>query len=150
MSIKIRNYYLTRIIYTILFLIFTTFYWYFNLKDINYQTANNLNNIKTISFNNLKQVSDSLAKDLTPLKVNIKNEEERREIKIFIVPTTTKISNNYIKYQINDEDIHSLNLDGMIYLDNLNPNEERNLTLKLWISENYQGYVKYSGNIVII
>ena len=40
-------------------------------------------------------------------------------------------------------------MDGMIYLDNLNSLEEKNINLKIWISDSYIGDINYQGYIVV-
>lgn len=149
---KESKYYLIEIIYTISFLIISTCYWFnYQKSTINYQ-AENITISKQISFNYLKQINDKNINELENYSFNIKNESlETKEIKIYVVSNLSSktISNNYIKYQINNSNINNLNMDGIIYIDNFNSLESKNFTLKLWISDNYKGNLNYDGKIVI-
>ena len=65
------------------------------------------------------------------------------------MPIHNNISNNYIKYSINNNDIKSLNQDGIIYLDSLEKLETKEIDLKIWISETYKGELNYNGRVVV-
>ena len=59
------------------------------------------------------------------------------------------VNNNYLKYSINGSDIHSLNMDGVIYIDKLDSYETKNIDLKVWISDTYQGELNYNGRCIV-
>lgn len=153
---KFFVYHLTSIIYTTLFLIISTTYWYFNIRGIQDNIDADLKQMAFVSneikLDNLKQLSDNETKYLNSYDVSLTNQtNEKRKVKVYIMKSNLNknLTNNYIKYQINDYNINSLNMDGMIYLDNLNSLEEKNINLKIWISDSYIGDINYQGYIVV-
>lgn len=153
---KFFIYHLTSIIYTTLFLIISTTYWYFNIRGIQDNIDADLKQMAVVSneikLDNLKQLSDNETKYLNSYDVSLTNQtNEKRKVKVYIMKSNLNknLTNNYIKYQINDYNINSLNMDGMIYLDNLNSLEEKNINLKIWISDSYIGDINYQGYIVV-
>lgn len=153
---KFFVYHLTSIIYTTLFLIISTTYWYFNIRGIQDNIDADLKQMAVVSneikLDNLKQLNDNETKYLNSYDVSLTNQtNEKRKVKVYIMKSNLNknLTNNYIKYQINDYNINSLNMDGMIYLDNLNSLEEKNINLKIWISDSYIGDINYQGYIVV-
>ena len=153
---KFFVYHLTSIIYTTLFLIISTTYWYFNIRGIQDNIDADLKQMAVVSneikLDNLKQLGDNETKYLNSYDVSLINQtNEKRKVKVYIMKSNLNknLTNNYIKYQINDYNINSLNMDGMIYLDNLNSLEEKNINLKIWISDSYIGDINYQGYIVV-
>lgn len=156
MTKKEIRYHILSIVYTTLFLIISTTYWYFNIQGIQDNIDNDLKQMAVVSneikLDSLKQLSDNETKYLNSYDVSLTNQtNELKRVKVYIMKTNlnTDLTNNYIKYQINDYYINSLNMDGMIYLDNLNGLEEKNINLKIWISDTYQGDTNYQGYIVV-
>ena len=153
---KFFVYHITSIIYTTLFLIISTTYWYFNIRGIQDNIDADLKQMAVVSneikLDNLKQLSDNETKNLNSYDVSLTNQtNEKRKVKVYIMKSNLNknLTNNYIKYQINDYNINSLNMDGMIYLDDLNSLEEKNINLKIWISDSYIGDINYQGYIVV-
>ncbi len=152
---KIIRKHVISIITTLIFLIGSTYCW-FNYKglEVSYQDYNK-SGIKvsdSIAFNNLIQVSDNEISKVKPYNFSISNTNDTKEdIKITIVSDLLEesISNNYIKYSINNGNINSLNMDGVIYIDSLNNKETKDINLKLWISENYKGELNYNGRVIV-
>lgn len=153
MSNKLIRYYIINIIYTTIFLIGSTTYWYFNIKGIQDNLDNyNIHVVNEIKLDNLKQVSDKETNSLASYEVSLKNNTlDKQKMMVYIMKSNlnSNLTNNYIKYQINDYGINSLNMDGMIYLDNINSLEEKNIDLKVWISDSYLGDINYQGYIVV-
>lgn len=153
MSNKLIRYYIINIIYTTIFLIGSTTYWYFNIKGIQDNLDDyNIHVVNEIKLDNLKQVSDKETNSLTSYEVSLKNNTlDKKKMMVYIMKSNlnSNLTNNYIKYQINDYGINSLNMDGMIYLDNINSLEEKNIDLKVWISDSYLGDTNYQGYIVV-
>lgn len=152
MSNKFR-YYIINIIYTTIFLIGSTTYWYFNIKGIQDNLDDyNIHVVNEIKLDNLKQVSDKETNSLASYEVSLKNNTlDKKKMMVYIMKSNlnSNLTNNYIKYQINNYGINSLNMDGMIYLDNINSLEEKNIDLKVWISDSYLGDTNYQGYIVV-
>ena len=153
---KFFVYHIKSIIYTTLFLIISTTYWYFNIRGIQDNIDADLKQMAVVSneikLDNLKQLSDNETKYLNSYDVSLTNQtNEKRKVKVYIMKSNLNknLTNNYIKYQMNDYNINSLNMDGMIYLDNLNSLEEKNINLKIWISDSYKGDINYQGYIVV-
>mgnify|MGYP004524466349 FL=1 len=153
MSNKLIRYYIINIIYTTIFLIGSTTYWYFNIKGIQDNLDDyNIHVVNEIKLDNLKQVSDKETNSLASYEVSLKNNTlDKQKMMVYIMKSNlnSNLTNNYIKYQINDYGINSLNMDGMIYLDNINSLEEKNIDLKVWISDSYLGDTNYQGYIVV-
>ena len=141
---KEKIFLMTRIIITILFLTFSSYIW-FNLKDFTVYKTNTRENIivsENITFSSLKQVSDNDVLKIEEYNFQIENKAvNNQNIKITIVPDVIQnnISNNYLKYIINDGEIHSLNMDGIVYIDNIEKEEIKDISLKIWISDTYKG-----------
>ncbi len=151
---KEKIFLMTRIIITILFLTFSSYIW-FNLKDFNVYKTNTRENIivsENITFSSLKQVSDNDVLKIEEYNFQIENKAvNNQNIKITIVPDVIQnnISNNYLKYIINDGEIHSLNMDGIVYIDNIEKEEVKDISLKIWISDTYNGSLNYSGRVIV-
>lgn len=153
MSNKLIRYYIINIIYTTIFLIGSTTYWYFNIKGIQDNLDDyNIHVVNEIKLDNLKQVSDKETNSLASYEVSLKNNTlDKKKMMVYIMKSNlnSNLTNNYIKYQINNYGINSLNMDGMVYLDNINSLEEKNINLKVWISDSYLGDTNYQGYIVV-
>lgn len=153
MSNKLIRYYIINIIYTTIFLIGSTTYWYFNIKGIQDNLDDyNIHVVNEIKLDNLKQVSDKETNSLASYEVSLKNNTlDKKKMMVYIMKSNlnSNLTNNYIKYQINDYGINSLNMDGMVYLNNINSLEEKNINLKVWISDSYLGDTNYQGYIVV-
>ena len=153
MSNKLIRYYIINIIYTTIFLIGSTTYWYFNIKGIQDNLDDyNIHVVNEIKLDNLKQVSDKETNSLASYEVSLKNNTfDKQKMMVYIMKSNlnSNLTNNYIKYQINNYGINSLNMDGMVYLDNINSLEEKNINLKVWISDSYLGDTNYQGYIVV-
>lgn len=151
---KEKIFLMTRIIITILFLTFSSYIW-FNLKDFTVYKTNTRENIivsENITFSSLKQVSDNDVLKIEEYNFQIENKAvNNQNIKITIVPDVIQnnISNNYLKYIINDGEIHSLNMDGIVYIDNIEKEEVKDISLKIWISDTYKGSLNYSGRVIV-
>ena len=151
---KEKIFLMTRIIITILFLTFSSYIW-FNLKDFTVYKTNTRENIivsENITFSSLKQVSDNDVLKIEEYNFQIENKAvNNQNIKITIVPDVigNNISNNYLKYIINDGEIHSLNMDGIVYIDNIEKEEVKDISLKIWISDTYNGSLNYSGRVIV-
>lgn len=151
---KEKIFLMTRIIITILFLTFSSYIW-FNLKDFTVYKTNTRENIivsENITFSSLKQVSDNDVLKIEEYNFQIENKAvNNQNIKITIVPDVIQnnISNNYLKYIINDGEIHSLNMDGIVYIDNIEKEEIKDISLKIWISDTYNGSLNYSGRVIV-
>ena len=153
MSNKLIRYYIINIIYTTIFLIGSTTYWYFNIKGIQDNLDDyNIHVVNEIKLDNLKQVSDKETNSLASYEVSLKNNTfDKQKMMVYIMKSNlnSNLTNNYIKYQINNYGINSLNMDGMVYLDNINSLEEKNINLKVWIRDSYLGATNYQGYIVV-
>lgn len=153
MSNKLIRSYIIDLIFTTIFLIGSTTYWYFNIKGIQDNLDDyNIHVVNEIKLDNLKQVSDKETNSLASYEVSLKNNTlDKQKMMVYIMKSNlnSNLTNNYIKYQINDYGINSLNMDGMIYLDNINSLEEKNIDLKVWISDSYLGDTNYQGYIVV-
>ena len=151
---KEKIFLMTRIIITILFLTFSSYIW-FNLKDFTVYKTNTRENIivsENITFSSLKQVSDNDVLKIEEYNFQIENKAvNNQNIKITIVPDVIQnnISNNYLKYIINDGEILSLNMDGIVYIDNIEKEEVKDISLKIWISDTYNGSLNYSGRVIV-
>ena len=142
---KLKAYLICRIIFTIVFLIISTNIWFTRKIDIYHDVKTNIKS-NEIVFSNVSKNSN----EVYNLKLENTN-NSRQNIKVYIVPDIMKnnIDNNYIKYQINNKDIKTLNMDGMIIVDTIDSLEEKNIELKLWVSDTYNGDLSYSGRIVV-
>ncbi len=143
------------IIMTLIFLIVSTYCWFnfkiFEVSYLNYEKSGIVVS-DNIAFNNLKQVKDEDINKIKPYSFSISNTNDTKEdITITIVSDLLdeSISNNYLKYSINDGTIKSLNMDGVVYIDSIDNNETKNINLKVWISENYKGELNYNGRVIV-
>ena len=147
-------YHISSIIYTTIFLIASTYFWFY-VKDFNiYQDIQDKNIIvsQDIKFNSLSQVSDREINKIKGYNFDIQNiSDTKQDIKISIVSDmlSNNVSNNYVKYMINNRSIHSLNTDGIIYIDNIDIQETKNINLKIWLSETYSGNLNYNGRVIV-
>ena len=152
---KIIRYYICSILTTLIFLIGSTYCW-FNFKkfDVTYLSYNKMNVLVSddIEFSNLQKVSDEDISKVKNYSFFISNNgSEEESIKIMITPDLLKknVNNNYLKYSINGSDVRSLNMDGVIYIDKLDSYETKNIDLKVWISDTYQGELNYNGRCIV-
>ena len=142
------------IVWTTLFLVGSTYCWFnFRNKDI-YEEYHKENLVvsEPIVFNSLKKVKDEDIDKLDGYNFQLSNTgSPDMDIKIILVSDMLEesVSNNYIKYQINNSTIHSLNMDGVIYIDNLKNLETKDINLKVWISDTYTGNLNYNGRVVV-
>ena len=143
------------IITTLIFLIVSTYCWFnFKIFEVSYLDYEKSGIVVSdnIAFNNLEQVRDEDINKIKPYNFSISNTNENKEdITITIVSDLLdeSISNNYLKYSINDGTIKSLNMDGVIYIDSINNNETKDINLKVWISETYKGELNYNGRVIV-
>lgn len=147
-------YHISSIIYTSIFLITSTYLWFY-VKDFNIYKDIQDNNIvvsKNIEFNSLSQVSDKDIDKIESYNFDIQNiSDTKQDIKISIVSDmlSNNVSNNYVKYMINNRNIHSLNTDGIIYIDDIDTKEIKTINLKIWLSETYLGNLNYNGRVIV-
>ena len=139
---------------TLLFLIISTYCW-FNLreKDI-YKTyqPENIQISKPIVFDSLEKVSDEKIETIDGYEFTISNQgANTKNVKIMVVGDllTDNVSNNYIKYSINNTEVRSLNIDGIISVFDILESETKNINLKIWISESYSGNLNYNGRVIV-
>ena len=107
---------------------------------------------ENIEFKSLDKVKDNNIDNLTSYNFDISNQgDSKQNIKISITPNllTNNVSNNYIKYMINNTSVRSLNMDGVIYIDNIDEMETKNINLKIWISDTYLGDLNYNGRVIV-
>lgn len=153
MYYKNMMYHITSIVLTTVFLISSTYYWFFVREVTYYQEIVNDNIVANeIEFITLNKVSDKDIVMLDGYVLKIQNNgNEKEDIEVYIIPNLlfNNVSNNYIKYQINDGNIRSLNSDGMIYVSHLNCLEEEDINLKIWLSETYMGDLNYNGRVIV-
>ncbi len=145
---KLKTYLICRIIFTFLFMVISTFFWFTRSVNIYHEVKSKIDSNEII-ISNLKRLKES---DDTVYNLKIENKDNNQEnFKVYIVPTLvgTSVSNNYIKYQVNDNNIKTLNMDGMIIVDKLDGLESRNINLKLWISDTYDGNLNFEGRVVV-
>ena len=142
---KLKTYLICRIIFTTLFLIISTTIWFTRKVDVYHDVKSNVKS-NQIVFSNISKNNT----EIYNLKLENTN-NSKQNVKVFIVPDVMKnnLDNNYIKYQINNKDIKTLNMDGMIIVDTIDSLEEKNIELKLWVSDTYNGDLSYSGRIVV-
>ena len=154
MYYKNMLYHITSIILTTLFLVSSTYYWFF-VREVTYYEEIENNNIlvsNEIEFTSLSKVSDKDINSLNGYELKIQNKGiESEDIKIYIVPNIlfNNVTNNYVKYQVNNGNIKSLNTDGMIYVSNLDYLETEDINLKIWLSETYMGELNYNGRVIV-
>ena len=152
---KIMRRHIFSIIITVLFLIISTYVWFnFKIFDVSYKEieSKNIDVSSQIAFSSLSKMSDKNISNLDAYTFNVSNKSlDKEDFKITIVGDllSNNISNNYIKYSINNNDIKSLNQDGIIYLDSLDKLETKEIDLKIWISETYEGELNYNGRVVV-
>ena len=140
-----KSYLILQIIYTFIFLISSTYIWFFGKENNIYQKVSTNIFMDPIEFT-------SLANESSMYQFTIENKETtKQKVTISIVPNLLQnnISNNYIKYQLNGDSIRSLNMDGIIYINSLESLEKKDIELKLWISDSYTGPLNYNGRIIV-
>lgn len=144
---KLRTYLICRIIFTFLFMVTSTTIWFTRTNNIYHEVKSNIESNEVI-ISNLKRLSEESS--IYNLKLENKESNEEK-FKVYIVPTvlSASVSNNFIKYQVNNNSIKTLNMDGMIIIDKLDGLESRDINLKLWISDTYEGDLNYNGRIVV-
>ena len=142
------------LIYTTIFLIGSTYYR-FCIKDFSVYREVLNNNIvvsENINFTSLEVRDEDDISTLNGYSFDISNQgNSKQNIKISIIPNllTDNVSNNYVKYMINNTSVHSLNMDGVIYIDNIDEMETKNINLKIWISDTYSGDLNYNGRVIV-
>lgn len=146
---RLKTYLICRIIFTFLFLIISTTMWFKKEMNIYHQIDSKLKS-NEIVITNLKKLSENESK-VYNLKIENKD-NTKQKVKVYIVPDaiSNSISNNYIKYQINDSSIKTLNMDGMIIIDSIDSLESLEYNLKLWISDTYLGDSNYLGRVIVL
>lgn len=143
---KYRTYLKCRIVFTSLFLIISTIVWFNRDTNLYHQVDSNLESSEVILSNFNKEVNFS------NYTLNIKNKDNnQKDYKVYLISDIMKnnISNNFIKYQVNDDSIKTLNMDGMIIIDKIEGNSSKDINLKFWISETYNGNLSYDGRIIV-
>lgn len=147
-------YHISSIIFTSLFLIISSYFWFY-VKDFSIYNDIHDSKIKVsneISFKSLNKINNKNIGSLNSYVFDVLNEtDETQEFKISIVPDllTDNVSNNYIKYKVNEDVVRSLNTDGVIYIDNLEEQEIKSIDLKIWISDTYEGDLNFNGRVVV-
>ena len=142
------------LIYTTIFLIGSTYYRFY-IKDFSVYREVLNNNIvvsENINFTSLEVRDEDDISTLNGYSFDISNQgNSKQNIKISIIPNllTDNVSNNYVKYMINNTSVHSLNMDGVIYIDNIDEMETKNINLKIWISDTYSGDLNYNGRVIV-
>ena len=145
---NIRVYLICRIIFTSLFVIISTNIWFTRKVEVYHAVPNSVLSNEVI-ISDLKRQSDD---DDNIYKLELENKEnETQDIKIYIVPSQLEesVSNNYIKYQVNNERIKTLNMDGIIIISKLEALEKKDIDLKVWLSDTYEGNLNYEGRVVV-
>lgn len=160
--------YIMSIFCTIILLIVGSVCWY--RLHLNYQNAQEfLNSLQEVYVNeevvlsDIQRISDQKAIDLKSYRLVLNNDsEDTKKVSIKLVDdyynqynSVNKIENNYLRYMIkkNDgsySDIRSLNLDGELYIDNLESNSENVYEIKIWVSSNYKDTFDYHGNLIVV
>ncbi len=147
---------LISILEVLIFLIVSTIIWLnYREKEIVYSDYLNKDILVSdnITLENLKVGNQENIDKIKTYNLTISNQSSNnQDIKIMIARDllNNSISNNYLKYSINDGRIYSLNMDGIIYIDNLNSKETKDIKLKVFISDTYQGDLNYKGRIIVI
>ena len=144
---NIKTYLILRITFTFIFLILSTFIW-LNKKNNLYHEYRNDIEFNEVIFSNLKKDNQN---NNYVLKINNK-ENIKKNLKVYIVSDilTSSVTNNFIKYQIDDNSIKTLNMDGIVYALSLDANESIQINLKLWLSDTYNGESNYFGRVVVM
>ena len=145
--VKLRTYLICRIIFTFIFMISSTYIWFNRKVDVYHEVKTSVVS-NEVTFSNLKRLSEG--SEIYNLKIE-NLDDYKKNIRVYIVPDILKnnISNNYIKYQINNNTVKTLNMDGMIMASTIDIKEEKNISLKLWISDTYIGDLNYEGRVVV-
>lgn len=150
------------IVSALVFLVVGTLMWYnlhINYKDAN-EVLNNANKYYVLDSLNLDNITKTNDKNINKIEsykfdvINIYDENRRFSLNLVNDLSKNSISNNYIKYMIKKEngtysEIRSLNMDGIIYIDDLLPNEIVSYEIKLWVSDNYSDNYDYHGNLMV-
>ena len=129
-------------------MIISTYVWFNKNTSVYHEVKTSITS-NEVKISNLKRLSDN---DTRSYNIKIENKENQQEkFKVYIIPDvlSTSISNNYIKYQVNDNNIKTLNMDGMIMISELEGLETKDINLKLWISDTYNGDLNYEGRVVV-
>ena len=146
---NIKTYLILRITFTFIFLILSTFIW-INKKDNLYHEYRSDIEFNEVVFSNLKKDNQD---DNNNYILNINNKENiKKDIKIYIIPDilSSSVTNNFIRYQIDDNSIKTLNMDGIVYALSLDAKESIQINLKLWLSDTYDGENNYFGRVVVM
>lgn len=144
---SLKTYLICRIIFTFLFLITSTTIWFSKRNNIYHEVKSSLV-CNEIVFSNIDKTSIN-----NTYNIKIKNKNNIKEdLKVYIIPSLfdNNISNNYIKYQINDNEIKTLNMDGMILVSSIDSLDTVDYNLKIWVSDTYMGNLTYSGRVIVI
>ena len=143
-----RMFLIVRIVFTMFFCTISTIIWFTRKVEIYHEVKSSVI-FNDVTVSDLKKVEDS---DNRVYNLKIENKDEtEKNIKVYIVRDVIGncIENNYIKYQINNENVKTLNMDGVIMISKLEGLETRDINLKLWISDTYTGNLNYDGRIVV-
>ena len=146
---KLRTYLVCRILFTVIFLFLSTILWFSRKNQIYHLVESNIKS-NEIVFSGLSKLSE---RENQIYRLKLENKEDTEQMfKVYIVPDVLQnnINNNYIKYQINNKDVKTLNMDGMILIEKMNGLEEREIELKVWVSDTYEGNLSYFGRVVIV
>ena len=145
---SLRTYLICRIIFTSLFVIISTNIWFTRKVEVYHVVPNNVLSHEVV-ISNLRRLSDD---DDNTYKLELENKnDDALDIKVYIVPSLVdeSVSNNYIKYQVNDGNVKTLNMDGIIIISKLEALEKKDINLKVWLSDTYEGNLNYEGRIVV-
>ena len=144
--VNYRTYLKCRIVFTSLFLIISTIIGFNRDQTIYHDVSSNIKSEELV-FSILSRSEN--ASDIYKLSIE-NNNDDVTEYKVYIVSDILKnnVSNNYIKYQVNDNKVKTLNMDGMIIVDKLKAYENKDIYLKIWISDTYLGNLNYDGRII--
>ena len=164
---EIRGYIIS-ILTTIIFFMISTIVWYklhLNYENVQ-KTLNNLNEIyvlEEVTLSDLEKISDKKATNIKCYRLVLNNYDAvTKKISIKLIDdyygdynSNYKIDNNYLRYMIKKDNgsysnIRSLNMNGEIYIDNLESNTQSVYEIKVWVSNNYQNEVNYHGNFVVV
>ena len=146
---NLRTYLVCRIIFTTLFLVFSTVLWFTRKVEVYHFVETKVQSNEVV-FAGLSKISE---KENQVYRLKLENKDDiEQKVKVYIIPDILQnnINNNYIKYQINNKEIKTLNMDGMILVDKMAGLEEKEIELKIWVSDTYTGNLSYSGRVVIV
>lgn len=143
---------------TLLFLFVMTWFWFGPQKELreaqtmmsNYQNALALKEENSgIVLENAIPVADETGSRVEPYQFTVTNESTKPlKIGLYFMNDREAIlkdgcevlDNNYIRYTIAQDDVNyskprNLNVDGLMYVDTLEANEQRTYQLKFWLDE---------------